>query len=491
MMKKLYIILLTLSLPLLMGSTQYSYSFYDDVLHAAPGMTYATYFNATRLDAELRSPEDLTVFDDVIYMVDSSTNMLTMVDSGFNLIDQIDTFELSQEYEAHLIALGDNDPQPETLNSPLGLDVRSSGIYIADTSNYRIVKLNHDYEVLDIFDHVDDVTFDEMNFEPRKITVDVAERMYVVARNVYEGIIELDSDGTFNRFTGVNPIQLNPLEVFRRSLMTEAQLAQLQRYLPTEYTNVDIDHRGFIYATSRPSEGSAENMIQLINPKGIDVLRRTGYHRPMGDVHFIEGENNYVTTGPSLLVDIAYTNNGMYTVLDQRRSRLFTYDREGNLLYINGDQGTQSDKFREGVAIDYLGDDLLLLDRRTRTVIVYQLTDVGRAINQATAYHDIGEWEQAAELWREVLRLNTNYEIAYNGIGKYHLRNGEYAKAVEYFELGHDSYYYSKAFQAHRNGIITDNFNLIMLGIVLLTSTGIGLKIRKVYKAGGSIMYDD
>ena len=104
--------------------------------------------------------------------------------------------------------------------------------------------------------------------------------------------------------------------------MTEAQLAQLQLFLPTEYTNVSIDEKSFIYATSKPSANNAENQIQLINPKGIDVIKRNGYHPPMGDIQYMEGMNNYVITGPSTLVDIATTKDGIYTVLDQKRSRL-------------------------------------------------------------------------------------------------------------------------------------------------------------------------
>ncbi|MDY3196460.1 MAG: hypothetical protein RBQ95_06325, partial [Paracholeplasma sp.] len=327
--------------------------------------------------------------------------------------------------------------------------------------------------------------------EPRKVTVDVTERMYVVARNVYEGIIELGSNGDFNRFTGVNPVSLTPFEIFRRSLMTEAQLAKLKLFLPTEYTNVSINERGFIYATSRPTENNAKNTIQLINPKGVDVIKRNGYHPPMGDVQYIEGNNNYVITGPSLLTDIAYTKHGIYTVLDQKRSRLFTYDQEGNLLYINGDEGQQSDKFSEGVAIGYLGDDLLVLDRKSRTVIVYRLTDFGLAVNQAIGFHDQGKFDEAAAIWKDVLVLNTNYEIAYNGIGKYLLREGEFKEAMDYFKLGHDTYYYSKAFKEYRNEIIRDNFTLIMSGVVLLTGGLIFLKVRKTIKKGGSILYED
>lgn len=491
MTKLFFIVSFIFTLPLQFASIRYNYSYYGDVVHSAPGMTYAAYFNAQTLGTKLTSPEDFVIYENDMYMVDSVENKIVIVNSDFQLDSEYNTFSLTQTYMDKLASQGETEFPDVTLKSPYGIDVKSSGIYIADTGNYRIVKLNHDFEVVDVFSDIDDPTFTTISFEPRNITVDATERMYVVAKNVYEGIMEINTDGSFNRFTGVNPVSLTPLEIFRRSLMTEAQLAQLKLFLPTEYTSVQIDDRSFIYATSKPSNDQAENTIQLINPKGVDVIKRNGYHPPMGDVHFMVGMNNYVVTGPSLLVDIASTDHGIFTVLDQKRSRLFTYDSEGNLLYINGDEGSQSDKFSEGVALGYLGDDLLVLDRKARTVIVYRLTDFGRAVNQAIAFHDQGKFELAAQIWEEVVKLNTNYEIAYNGIGKFLLREGNFKEAMDYFKLGHDQYYYSKAFKEYRNAIIKDNFGYIMLVVVLLAGTMIGLKIRKTYRKGGSILYED
>ncbi len=490
-MKLFMIFSMLFTLPIQLSSIQYNYSYYGEVIHSAPGMNFATYFNGNTVGASFGSPEDLVVYDDHIYMIDSSNHTLFVIDDNFELVTQRNTFPLTNSYMDKLVSQGVTDFSDLTLTSPYGVEVKEHGIYIADSGNNRIVKLNHFFQVVDTFSDIEDATFEEINFEPRKITVDNSERMYVVARNVYEGVIELDSDGSFNRFTGVNPVSLNPLEIFQRSIMTEAQLAQLQLYLPTEYTNVVMNDKNFIYATSKPSEQSAENIIQLINPKGVDVLKRNGYHPPMGDIHYIEGMNNYVIEGPSDLVDIAYTNHGIFTVLDQKRSRLFTYDSEGNLLYINGDEGAQSDKFAEGVSLAYLGDDLLVLDRKSRTVIVYQLTDFGAKVNEAIMYHSLGEFSRAAESWEEVLVLNTNYEVAYNGIGKFYLREGDYKKAIEYFNLGHDRYYYSRAFREYRNDIIKSNFGYIVGGIVLISGVLIGLKIRSTYKKGGSILYED
>ncbi len=490
-MKKILTFLLVLSfIPFLKGSS-YIYSYWGHPIHSAPGMNFKANFNSQLLGVTFVNPEDLMVYQDKIFIVDSGARSLVVLTSDFDKLEEITSFDYTQDYLDKLISLGITDETSLTLNGPKGVFVTDEGVFITDTKNYRIVKLNHDYQVIDTFSDIDDPTFEEILFEPLKITVDPSGRMYVIANNVYEGILEINSDGSFNRYTGVNPIKLTPFEIFSRRVMTEEQIAQLQLFLPTEYTNLVINEKNFIYATSKVSVNNAENPIQLINPKGVDVIKRNGYFPPMADIQYVVGMNPYVVSGPSSLVDIAYTSDGIYTVLDQKRSRLFTYDSEGNLLYIDGDEGRQIDRFSEGVAIDYLGDDLLVLDRRTNNIIVYGLTEFGTFVNSAIHYHNEGMFEEAAEVWQEVIKLNSNYEIAYSGIGKLLLRQEKYQEAMEYFKIGHDRYYYSKAFQEYRNGIIKDNFGIIMGGIVVLSGFLIARKIKKVYKRGGTILYED
>lgn len=601
-MKLFTLISLLFTLPLNFSIIRYNFSYYGDVIHSAPGLSYAQTFSEKTLEIDMVTPEDLVVYEDEIFIISSGSNALIVVNDNFELNQSLKSFEISAEYrdvlfdttegllEAHttlrsdvvaqlniarantnesmasLIFLeaeaknvfiadidalhatlttkvassinpstivgtiteantefkkivdlaiaadeaariekelerGEDDVvveyqnaalvekqevlgvlEAQTLNAPMGLDVQHTGVYIADTGNNRIVKLNHNFEVVNLFTEVDDVTFETVDFIPVKITTDSTGRMYVVAREIYEGILELDTDGSFNRYTGVNPITLSPIDIFNRFWMSDAQIDKLPKFLPTSYTNVTMNSENFIYATSLPSTNNSDNMIQLINPKGVDVLIRNGYHVPKGDIQFVEGMNNYVIDGPSRLVDIAVYQDGIYTVLDAKRSRLFTYDSEGNLLYVNGEAGQQLDKFSNGVALAYFGDNLLVLDKELRTVIVYEHTEFGSKVNQAIHHHENGEFELAAKLWEEVLVLNTNYEVAYNGIGKYHLRNGDYEKAMEYFQYGYDKYYYSRAYKSYRNELIKSNFGYIMLVVLLVPASLIALKQIKKRK---------
>jgi hypothetical protein len=281
-----------------------------------------------------------------------------------------------------------------------------------------------------------------------------------------------------------------------------------------------------IYTTSLAilnSDGTKNSnvMIKKINPSGDDILHRNGYNKPKGDVKFSEAkdaEAYYDDIGPSQLVGITVNDYGVYSVVDRLRGRIFTYDNEGNLLYISGEKGTQADKLSEPVAIQYLGENLLVLDANNKTIIKFEPTTIAQVINKAVEkeskglvsrvvplYNDlskswwIGEYNtqlgnkkalveekdgfwyidgtntnveaaeySAAEYWQEVISLNANYEYAYVGIGHKYMREENYKEAMKYFELGKNRVYYSKAFKQYRDGIIKEWFAPVVITVAVL-----------------------
>ncbi len=526
MKKKFVILLLLILIPFLMGAS-YNYSFYGDVVYSVPGMAFSGYFNEQILGVSFVKPEYFVVYEDNVYLIDSGNSSLYVIDENFQMkVGPLAKFEIHPDHKTKEVFDEEAVVDPNTLeryiklSSPEGLEVAFGHIYIADTLNRRVVKMTMDYKVVDIFKDPKDpvfkdtkayleqearraaheeaqkdlpeeekTPFDEPDipgvlFTPSKITVDNTDRMYIIARDVFEGIVELSPTGEFNRFTGVNPIKLSPAEIFRRSLMSESQKKKLRTFLPTTFTSVRMGDGNFIYATARARENSYQNMIQLINPKGLDVIKKNGYHVPMGDVQFPNNMNNFASYGPSEIVDIDYTSGGIYSVLDKKRSRIFTYDVEGNLLYITGSEGNQSDKFSSGVSLGYLKDQIIVLDQNSKTFVVYKPSNFGELVNEAVRLEYDGDYEASKEVWEEIVRLNVNYEIAYGGIGRYHLREGNFKEAVEYFKLGHFHYYYSKAYQNYRNEILRRNFGWIFGGVILIGALFIGRAVYKKYKRG-------
>lgn len=368
------------------------------------------------------------------------------------------------------------------LRNAKGITVTNDALYIADTGHYRIFKIDKEtYTVTGVYLTPNDETFrnpwvvaegsdGKQLFSPIKLAIDVANRVYCVADRIYEGILEFNDNGEFNRFLGVNKVVPNPLKAFWTKIMTETQIAQIALDLPPMFTNLSIDSKGFLYTTSKPSDSrQATNLIKAINTSGKDVLKRNGYTEPSGDAVYVGYSTNpRIPVGPSALNAITVNDNGIYTAVDTKRGRLFTYDNEGNLLYITGEKGTLAHNLNEPVAISYLGDDIVVVDKGSKSLIRFQVTKFGALINEATELYNDGLVIEAESIWREILKMNSNYELAYVGIGKSLLRQEKYKEAMENFKMGNNKAYYSKAFQGYRDQFLEENFSLIMTSIVVI-----------------------
>lgn len=379
-------------------------------------------------------------------------------------------------------------------------DGESYAIYVADTDNSRIVKLDKEFVVREVFLTPNDEVFfqwkegasldlaNDTPFKPLKIAVDKTKRVYCIAKTVYEGIIEFSASGKFNRFLGKNLVTANPLKQFWYKLMSEAQITLQGTDLPPEFINITMDKDGFLYATSYPDaeDATAKNMIKAINTSGKDVLRRNGYVEPNGDAVFLSAHSNKnVTLGASTLTAIAVNPDGFYSVTDAKRGRIFTYDTEGNLLYISGEKGTLSNSINQPVAISYLTIEavegktekqelVLVVDKTSKSIISFSTSSFGGLVNKATKLYLENKIIEAEEVWREVVKMNSNYELGYVGIGKSLLRLEKFEEAMKYFKLGHNAAYYSKAYQQYRDIILKDNFGIIMTGLVI-TFVGLGV----------------
>lgn len=475
-MRKLYWFLFTLVVALVISlervearsnrKDEYIYSYWGEPIPSAAGLAHRQTYDSRMLGITLSEPADLFVFDHKIYIVDQKVHSLIVLDDQFRVLHELTKFKIH----------GQDDFT--TLNAPSGISVTSDAIYIADKNNNRIVKLNHDFELIDEFGTPEDPTFDEVAFKPLKLDVDSNGRIYVIAENVFEGIIELNHDGTFNRFTGVNRVSVSIIDIIRRQFATEEQLSRMSLFLPTSFLNLTIDKRNFIFATAAASRGGDnQSMIKEINPRGLDVLRKTGYHPPQGDLVFYQSTQYDIPSGPSRLVDITVNDNGMYTVVDGDRGRLFTYDDEGRLLYISADKGQQHGKLQKPVAIAYYGDLLIVLDQGTKSIEIFGPTKFGELINEAVRLQYLGEFEASYEIWQEVAKLNSNYEIAYIGIGKSLLNERKYREAMYYFKLGHDKKYYSKALEGYRKELLDRHFNWIMTGAAIIVVAVIAMPV--------------
>lgn len=357
-------------------------------------------------------------------------------------------------------------------------------LYLCDAGNHQVLVLDSEtYKVKQVVSAPEDVDFSD-KFQPVKIVTDSMGRMYIISTNIYEGILLMNFDGNFMTFVGVNYTSLSFWDALKRSRKTEEQLAQETTILQTSFNNLTIDKDGFLYTVSGPvtnADGSVttETMIKRINQVNKDVLKRNGYSKPIGDLITIKTGAN---AGTSNFVAIAINDYGVYTVADTKGNRLFTYDNEGNLLYISGGRGSQITNISIPVAITYQGDNILVLDKGNKCVMRYQPTEFAQNINKAVYYEYIGDATLAADEWQNVINKNNAYELAYIGVGKKYYDEKRYLDAMEYFKNGNDVKYFSRAYKNYRDDIIAEYFPIVGAALLILIGGKFTWKLVKKIK---------
>ncbi len=399
-----------------------------------------------------------TAPDNTLYIVDSGNNRIIRTTSDFTVIEVFKEFE--------------RDGIIDKFNNPHSVFVTNEGhMFVADTNNQRIVRFDENgnfVRIIDAPERDNPSAFPpHFRFRPKKIAVDQANRLYVTVDGLYEGLLELDLKGNFRTFMGAPRVSLTPWQYLWNRLASDEQRERMSLILPTEYSSMDLDEQGLILTTVSGGDIQDDHYIRKLNPAGIDVLRRNGFHPPMGDINtgFISS-----ITGNSRLVDIISRENGVFSVLDQLRGRVFTYDSNGNLLYVFGGIGQGAGLFVNPVALEVIDDQLLVLDSRNNSITVFEATNYALAIHKAISEYHKGRYESSEEYWQQVITMNANNELAYSGVGDAHLRRGNYEQAMHYYKLGNDRAGYSDAFYRYRKKVIGDDFGTIMTCVLIFAA---------------------
>ncbi|MFW5980969.1 MAG: YIP1 family protein [bacterium] len=440
----------------------YNYNFWGDPVPSPdPYIPVGEYYheNIEGLKS-LDNPQDLFVdSDNNIYIVDSGNNSIIILNDDWEVKRVIDQFT--------------SDGNVDEFNNPRGIFVTDKGeIYIADKNNARIIKLDNNYEYVEEIDSPAGTGLfsDDYDFLPEKVGVDNAGRIYVVSEDEYNGLMVFDTAGQFTGFIGAPKVTPSKEDLFWRMIGTETQRARRTLSLPIQYNNIAIDDRGFIYGTiSMSSENNM--MIRKLNSSGTDILRRNGFHPIIGDV---QTPPNWLDDwlisfeGPSRFVDVVLKTDDVYGVLDRNRGRIFTYNQDGYLLHVFGGPGDQRGLFKRPVAIEIMNEQLLVLDNESKTITVFKSTEYNNKIMGAISAYKDGYYNLAADKWREVLRLNSNLEIAYTGVGQSYFRQENYESAMSFFRLGQNRDSYSDVFNYYRREVIEQEFSTIIYSLLIV-----------------------
>lgn len=457
--------LFTLCAGLFAKGDTYLYNFWGDIEHSPDvyRVSSVVYADDLDLDVGLKNPSSLFARGNNVYLVDTDNNRI--IEFSYN-----DNKTVTLE---RVIDHFNSDGQvTETFNGPMDLYINEEGKYfIADTNNGRVVVTDPDLNYIMALTEPDDPTYEKGKiFYPQKVVADSKGRAYVLARNVNKGFIKYEYDGTFQGFYGASEVTYKWSDYIWKKLSTRAQRDQMVSFVPTEYSNACMDNEGFIYATIKTFDewdllNDKAKPIRRLNALGGDILIKNGWYYPVGDLQW---SNAAGIKDPSHFSDITIMDDGIYMAIDESRGRVFAYDNQGYLLFVFGGRGNIDGFFRQPSSIEHVGRDLFVLDSMNASLTIFTPTAYGNLIFEAEDHYSVGEYDESAAAWEEVLKQNGNYDLAYEGLGKAYLRQDRFKEAMDYFKLKRCKRNYSKAFMYYRKEWIEAHLGGVVAVILII-----------------------
>ncbi len=452
-------LLLSASAKLFARGDSYIYDYWYNIEHSPDAYRVEQVFYAKDfgIGKELVNPSSLFCQGKSLYLVDSGNDRILEFsyreDKSLEFVRSIERFNAPEGVK-------------DSFDSPSDLFVGKDGsLFVADTDNGRVVRLDKELNYLLSFTEPDDPTYERgKTFLPQKVVADTKGRAYVLARNVNKGFIRYEHDASFTGFYGASNVSYDWTDYLWKKFATKAQREQMESFVPTEYSNAYMDKEGFIFTVLKafkPSELLSDQAkpIRRLNALGDDILIKN-WDPPIGDLQW--------DTEPSRFTDITVLDNEVYLALDETRGRIFAYNNQGELLFAFGNTGNIDGYFRLPVAIEHCGRDLFVLDQASCTLTLFSPTEFGNCIYDATEYYAAGEYDKSAQEWEKVMHMNGNYDLAYAGLGKARLRQDKYKEAMDYFKTKHFRRYYSKAFMYYRKEWIEAHLGIIVAVLATL-----------------------
>ena len=415
-----------------------------------------------------------------LFIADTDNNRIVVLNKYYSAIatisEYVDDYGREQTFK---------NPQGVFVTDPkISVDGRKL-IYVCDTGNARIVVFDGEYNYVKTLEKPESALLNAEAFKPSSIAVDKYGRIFIVSLSCFEGIIVMSDEGDFTGFIGAQKVTYSVLQMIWRRFQTREQRENQIKNLSVSYNNITVDEYGFVYVTNNKIDESKQlaalkskaadySPVKKLNSAGDEIMKRNGFFDPGGEVAVSTFTN---AVGVSSIIDVAIGEENVWSILDQKRSRIFTYDQNGNLLYAFGDKGDQLGNGERLVAITYqkvtneAGEDtyyFVALDNTTSgyKITVYSPTEYCDTIIAAIENQNNHKYSESIRYWQDVLTRNNNFDLAYIGIGKALYNQGKYDEAMEMLASAYETEQYSKAFAETRKDILGRFLILIVIVVI-------------------------
>lgn len=493
----------------------YSYDWWGDTVPSQNGYVVDRVVSGQDIGCgNLTSPADMFFSnDEKLYIADSGfvgsaedgqqKGRIVITDKNFNLENSIEYLDFSNvnDWLDDKQTARDNGEISEELygketnlyfKNPTGVYVDEQNIYVADNENDRVVMFTADKDkdgvgvgkVVKVFTRPDDTYYDaSMTFNPSKVLIDAAKNVYVCIKTTTRGAVVFSREGEFTGYYGANRVEKTAeviKNMFWKLIMSKEQIARMQKNVAVEISNFDIDKDNFVYTVTE-NKNSDTDILKKMNSAGTNIFINLGYNEYIfGDalVKYYHGK-----TYSSQITDVDIGENGEINLLDLATGRVFQYDNECTLMFIFGGIGEQKGTFTTVTAVESLGTNVYVLDSRKCSITVFKRTEFGSIVQEAMSLFNAGKYEESIEPWEETLRRDSNYWMAYIGLGNAYLNAKDYEKAMDCF-YRQSRGGYSDAFKSWRMNFVRENFTLFaVIILVVLAAIYILTSIRSKKKA--------
>lgn len=477
----------------------YNYDWWGDPVPSQNGFVVDKVVSGNDIGCgALTQPSDMFFSEDEeLYIADTGyvgtldANMkgrIVITDKNFNLVNTVEYLDFSGVSEWYEDRKAQNDVgilddqrfAKETnkfFKGPTGIFVDDDNmVYVADNENDRVVAFFPDKDangigygkVVYVYTRPAANVYDaSTTFNPSKVLVDAAKNVYVCIKSITKGAVVFSKEGEFSGYFGANRVEATGevlVNAVWKLIFNRDQIKRMKKNVPVEISNFDIDSDNFVYTVTE-SKSANTDVLKKLNSAGTNIFTNLGY----SDYDFGDPLQKYYRgqTYASQITDVEISENGAINLLDLKTGRVFQYDEECNLLFIFGGIGNQKGTFTTVNAVESLGTNIYVLDGRKCSVTVFTQTEFGSIVHEAIALFNRGKYEEARIPWLEALRRDSNYWLAYIGLGNAYLNEGDYATAMDYFYYNSKSGY-NDAFKGWRMNFIRDNFTTIALIVILL-----------------------
>lgn len=431
-----------------------------------------------------KTPRDIFVDDkDNIYIVDTGNRRIIKMNTDFETLN---------------IFYGPD----KAFNNPSGIFVDEDGdMYVADTDNHRIVHMDAEGRLIEEFLNPESELNTGDAFNPSKLIVSKTGYIYVVRG---ENIMAIDGNGEFRGLYGQTNIGYDLTEVMLRMFASEQQQASIAKRLASSYINVALGDDGMIYATSYERQ---EGEIKKLNSIGNNIYRK---YKTVGNsitnpiTKFINDNIlKSVVAGNSFkfgeyfgddgryrepeFADICVDSQGIVTVIETMGSKVYQYDQDGNMLVAFGGQGSKSGTFSRPSSIDVDSKgNLYILDATYNNLQVFEPTEFIQNVHAATSAYNDGDYTGSYELWRKVLATDENYDLAHVGIARTYYKQGEYELSMQEAQLVGDRDVYTMAFDEYKYVVLRKYFvQIILIAAAIIAAVVILLRLFVKYAKKG------